>query len=125
MKKRIIIAGISLAVLGTGIIVNKLRKRNNEVEELKEGDIVTEEVAIDEPVEGTNKEEVENETNTDEKSKIRINDIINTCGKIAWIVFIFPLDQLIKTYKSIQNEIKDKKDKEYVRNIIVKQLLNK
>ena len=49
MKKRLIITGISLAVLGTGMIVKKLRnKKNNEVEEIKEDNIVTEEVAIDE-----------------------------------------------------------------------------
>ena len=49
MKKRLIITGISLAVLGTGMIVKKLRnKKNNEVKEIKEENIVTEEVAIDE-----------------------------------------------------------------------------
>ena len=49
MKKRMLLLGIGLAVVGTGMIVKKLRnKKNNEVEEIKEDNIVTEEVAIDE-----------------------------------------------------------------------------
>lgn len=36
MKKRMLLLGLGLAVVGTGLIVNKLRKRNNEVEETVE-----------------------------------------------------------------------------------------
>jgi hypothetical protein len=48
MKKKLIIMGIGLAVVGTGMIVKKLRnKKNNEVEETIETEEV-EEVTIDE-----------------------------------------------------------------------------
>ena len=73
MKKKLIIMGIGLAVVGTGMIVKKLRnKKNNEVEEVIENEVEEivvdneEEISIDEE---TNKEEfIEND-----KEEKRIN----------------------------------------------------
>ena len=51
MKKKLIILGLGLAVVGTGMIVKKLRnKKNNEVEETIETEkaMETEEVTVDE-----------------------------------------------------------------------------
>ena len=95
MKKRLIITGISLAVLGTGMIVKKLRnKKNNEVKEIKEENIVTEEVAIDEEepiiadVEDMEivKEMNENNYVPHNKAKeIMLNTIKNICKKLCEI----------------------------------------
>lgn len=73
MKKKLIIMGIGLAVVGTGMIVKKLRnKKNNEVEEVIENEVEEivvdneEEISIDEE---NNKEEfIEND-----KEEKRIN----------------------------------------------------
>ena len=53
MKKKLIIMGIGLAVVGTGMIVKKLRNKNNEVEEIVEEETTMEteeleEVTVDE-----------------------------------------------------------------------------
>ena len=55
MKKKLIIMGIGLAVVGTGMIVKKLRNKNNEVEET----IETEEAMDVEIVEEVIENEVE------------------------------------------------------------------
>ena len=72
MKKRLILLGLGLAVVGTGMVINKLRKRNNEVEEVIENEVEEivvdneEEISIDEE---NNKEEfIEND-----KEEKRIN----------------------------------------------------
>ena len=87
MKKRLIMLGLGLAVVGTGIVINKLRKRNNEeeVNEVEET-IVTEEVEeMVEMVKETeeNNEEVKEENVTEELAididmkKFDLDKIIN------------------------------------------------
>lgn len=87
MKKRLILLGLGLAVVGTGMVINKLRKRNNEeeVNEVEET-IETEEVEeIVEMVKETeeNNEEVKEENVTEELAididmkKFDLNKILN------------------------------------------------
>ena len=69
MKKRLILLGLGLAVVGTGMVINKLRKRNNEEVNEVEETIGTEEV--EEMVEMVkeaeeNNEEVKEENVTEE-----------------------------------------------------------
>ena len=59
MKKRLILLGLGLAVVGTGMIVKKIRKRNNEEVNEVEETIETEEVAIDEENIEVNEEDIE------------------------------------------------------------------
>ena len=69
MKKRLILLGLGLAVVGTGMVINKLRKRNNEVEET----IETEEVMDVEIVEEVIENEVE-EIVVDNDEEIEVLD---------------------------------------------------
>ena len=83
MKKRLIILGLGLAVVGTGMIVKKLRnKKNNEVEETIETEEVEEMVEMVKETEENN-EEVKEENVTEELAididmkKINLDKIIN------------------------------------------------
>ena len=83
MKKRLIILGLGLAVVGTGMIVKKLRnKKNNEVEETIETEEVEEMVEMVKEAEENN-EEVKEENVTEELAididmkKINLDKIIN------------------------------------------------
>ena len=86
MKKRLIILGLGLAVVGTGMVINKLRKRNNEEANEVEETIETEEVEeMVEMVKETeeNNEEVKEEKVTEELAididmkKFDLNKILN------------------------------------------------
>ena len=59
MKKRLILLGLGLAVVGTGMVINKLRKRNNEEVNEVEETIETDEIAIDEETIEVNEEDIE------------------------------------------------------------------
>lgn len=73
MKKRMLLLGLGLAVVGTGLIVNKLRKRNNEVEETVE--VNEEETTTVETVEENNEvEEMVNMVN--EMSKEEVENMV-------------------------------------------------
>ena len=70
MKKRLILLGLGLAVVGTGMVINKLRKRNNE-EEVNEVEETIETEEVEEMVEMVkeaeeNNEEVKEENVTEE-----------------------------------------------------------
>ena len=65
MKKRLIMLGLGLAVVGTGMVINKLRKRNNEEVNEVEETIETEEV--EEIVEIVKETEENNEEDKEEK----------------------------------------------------------
>ena len=65
MKKRLIILGLGLAVVGTSMVINKLRKRNNEEVNEVEETIETEEV--EEMVEMVKETEENNEEDKEEK----------------------------------------------------------
>jgi hypothetical protein len=68
MKKRLILLGLGLAVVGTGMVINKLRKRNNEEETIE-----TEEAMDVEIVEEVIENEVE-EIVVDNDEEIEILD---------------------------------------------------
>jgi hypothetical protein len=77
MKKRLIMLGLGLAVVGTGMVINKLRKRNNEeelneVEEIIENEV--EEIVVDNEEEiAIDKENNEEEFMENDKEEKRIN----------------------------------------------------
>ena len=124
MKKKLIIMGIGLAVVGTGMIVKKLRnKKNNEVEET----IETEEAMDVEIVEEVIENEVEEiVVDNEEESIIIDNDEIevidcekNEFEQRCWfrrkivrpvlVVVTFATLTIYKNYKIIKNEIKRNK----------------
>ena len=87
MKKRLILLGLGLAVVGTGMVINKLRKRNNE-EEVNEVEETIETEEVEEMVEMVketeeNNEEVKEENVTEELAiyidmkKFDLDKIIN------------------------------------------------
>jgi hypothetical protein len=87
MKKRLILLGLGLAVVGTGMVINKLRKRNNE-EEVNEVEETIETEEVEEMVEMVreteeNNEEVKEENVTEELAididmkKFDLNKILN------------------------------------------------
>ena len=84
MKKRLILLGLGLAVVGTGMVINKLRKRNNEeeVNEVEETEEVEEMVEMVKETEENN-EEVKEENVTEEVAididmkKFDLNKILN------------------------------------------------
>ena len=66
MKKRLILLGLGLAVVGTGMVINKLRKRNNE-EEVNEVEETIETEEVEEMVEMVKETEENNEEVKEEK----------------------------------------------------------
>ena len=87
MKKRLVLLGLGLAVVGTGMVINKLRKRNNE-EEVNEVEETIETEEVEEMVEMVkeaeeNNEEVKEENVTEELAididmkKFDLNKITN------------------------------------------------
>ena len=87
MKKRLVLLGLGLAVVGTGMVINKLRKRNNE-EEVNEVEETIETEEVEEMVEMVketeeNNEEVKEENVTEELAididmkKFDLDKIIN------------------------------------------------
>ena len=82
MKKRLIMLGLGLAVVGTGMVINKLRKRNNEevneVEETIETEEVEEMVEMVKETEENNEEvKEENVTEDIDMKKFDLNKILN------------------------------------------------
>ena len=83
MKKRLILLGLGLAVVGTGMVINKLRKRNNEevneVEEtVEENNEVEEMVEMVKETEENKEEKIEDELAIDiDINKFDLNKIMN------------------------------------------------
>ena len=109
MKKRLIILGLGLAVVGTGMIVKKLRnKKNNEVEEVIENEV--EEIVVDNEEESIIIDNDEIEVIDCEK-----NEFEQRCWfrrKIVRPVLVavtFATLTIYKNYKIIKNEIKRNK----------------
>jgi hypothetical protein len=76
MKKRLIMLGLGLAVVGTGMVINKLRKRNNEeelneVEEIIENEV--EEIVVDNEEDTLNEELNENNMELCNLVKFHVN----------------------------------------------------
>ena len=109
MKKRLLILGLGLAVVGTGMVINKLRKRNNEEVNEVEETIETNEIAIDEEV---NEEET---VIVDEEDVEVIDCEKDEFEQRCWfrrkivrpilIVATFVTLTIYKNYKVIKNEI--------------------
>ena len=93
MKKKLIIMGIGLAVVGTGMIVKKLRnKKNNEVEETIETEEVIEEMAIDAEVQ-------DNEIIKEENNKA-VNEFVKqhpfiSLGFVGGIILVACIEQVL------------------------------
>jgi hypothetical protein len=93
MKKKLIIMGIGLAVVGTGMIVKKLRnKKNNEVEETIETEEVIEEMAIDAEVQ-------DNEIIKEENNKA-VNEFVKqhpfiSLGFVGGILLVACIEQVL------------------------------
>ena len=98
MKKRLILLGLGLAVVGTGMVINKLRKRNNE-EEVNEVEETIETEEVEEMVEMVketeeNNEEVKEENVTEELAididmkKFDLNKILKGTLSVA-LAYLF------------------------------------
>ena len=80
MKKRMLLLGLGLAVVGTGIIVNKLRKRNNEVEETTTVETVEENNEVEETVE-VNEEEITTVETVEENNELE--EMVNMVNEMS------------------------------------------
>jgi hypothetical protein len=121
MKKRLIMLGLGLAVVGTGMVINKLRKRNNEEEVNEVEETIETEEAMD--VEIVEEMVIDNEEETIiyDNDEIEIidckeNEFEQRCWfrrKIVRPVLVavtFVTLTLYKNYKIIKNEVKRNKD---------------
>ena len=117
MKKKLIIMGIGLAVVGTGMIVKKLRnKKNNEVEETIETEEAMDAEIVEEMVIDNEEETIIFDNDEIEIIDCEENEFEQRCWfrrkivRPVLVVVTFVTLTIYKNYKIIKNEVKRNKD---------------